>query len=196
MGGGEAKLRGRSRRPGGSGTPGHGRVAVYGLEWDAPYQGSVVSWSTLAPHRWGFSFSHIASSENCVREFFGESRFEHRWRRWCSRESAHASASPRLGNHVMKTYRCCFRNQNSRVRAFRHIGCADDPAATTVATNLLKQNLYSGVELLHRERRIAQGQNGSEPKRANERQKTPFKARRAVRFETPALSERAASDNT
>jgi hypothetical protein len=66
----------------------------------------------------------------------------------------------------------------------------------TVAANLLNLNLYSGVELWHRERRVAQWQNGSEPKRANEGQKTPFKGRRAVRFETPTSSERTASDNT
>jgi hypothetical protein len=96
----------------------------------------------------------------------------------------------------VKTYRCYFLDQNSRVRAIRIIACADDDAAMTAAGNLLKQNPFSGAELWHRERWVAQWQNGSEPKRANEGQETPFNGSRAVRFEAPASSERAECDDT
>jgi hypothetical protein len=63
----------------------------------------------------------------------------------------------------MKTYRCYFLDQNSRVRAFRHIACADDEVAMTKAGNLLKQNLYQAAELWHRERWVGQWQRGSDP---------------------------------
>jgi hypothetical protein len=88
----------------------------------------------------------------------------------------------------MKTYRCYFLDENSRVRALRSIACADDDAAMTRAANLLKQNPYSSVELWHRDRWVAQWQNRSKPKGANEGQVTPFKGSRAVRIEAPVSS--------
>ena len=56
----------------------------------------------------------------------------------------------------MKSYRCYFSDRNSRVRAFRHIACADDTAAMMIASRLLKQNLYAGAELWHRDRFVGQ----------------------------------------
>lgn len=95
----------------------------------------------------------------------------------------------------MKTYRCYFLDQNSRVRAFRIIGSASDNAAITVAANLLKENSYSGVELWHREHWVAQWQNGLEQKCANGGQETPFEGHLGVPLEAPAAPERVTSDN-
>ena len=66
----------------------------------------------------------------------------------------------------MKTYRCYFLDGNARVQASRHIACADDDAAISRAANLMKGNSFSGAELWHRGRWVAQWQNGSEPERA------------------------------
>lgn len=68
----------------------------------------------------------------------------------------------------MKTYRCYFLDQNSRVRAFRHIACADDDAAMNKVGNLLNQNTYRAAELWHRERWVGKWQRGSGPERARE----------------------------
>ena len=56
----------------------------------------------------------------------------------------------------MKSYRCYFSDRNARVRAFRHIACAGDDAAMTIASRLLKQNLYAAAELWHRDRFVGQ----------------------------------------
>ena len=63
----------------------------------------------------------------------------------------------------MKSYRCYFADRNSRVRAFRHIACADDAAAMTVASRLLKQNRYAGVELWHRNQFVGELLYGADP---------------------------------
>ena len=63
----------------------------------------------------------------------------------------------------MKTYRCYFLDQDSRVRASRQIACADDDAAVKVAANLLKQYAFWAAELWYRERRVGQWQRGLHP---------------------------------
>jgi len=63
----------------------------------------------------------------------------------------------------MKSYRCYFSDRNARVRAFRHIACAGDAAALTIASRLLKQNLYAGAELWHRDRFVGQLLYGADP---------------------------------
>jgi hypothetical protein len=63
----------------------------------------------------------------------------------------------------MKSYRCYFSDRNLRVRAFRHIACADDAAAMTIASSLLKQNLYAAAELWHRDTFVGQLPYGADP---------------------------------
>jgi hypothetical protein len=68
----------------------------------------------------------------------------------------------------MKSYRCYFSDRNSHVRAFRHIACADDAAAMTIASRLLKQNLYAGAELWHRDQFVGQLLCGADPNAVTE----------------------------
>ena len=56
----------------------------------------------------------------------------------------------------MRSYRCYFSGRSCRVRAFRHIACGGDAAAMTIASQLLKQNLYAAAELWHRDRFVGQ----------------------------------------
>ena len=89
----------------------------------------------------------------------------------------------------MKTYRCFFLDRNSRVRASRHIVCADDTAAMTKAHNLLKQNLYHAAELWHREHWVGQWRRGSDSHR-------PRYAWTDKTIQGPAAPESATADNT
>jgi hypothetical protein len=104
------------------------------------------------------------------------------------RGMAHTPASHRLGSHVMKTYRCYFLDGNSRVRAFRHIVCADDAAAMTRAVSLLKQNRCHAAELWHRAQWVGQWQRGLDPP-------TPLYSWTDKTVQSPAAPQRATSDN-
>ena len=68
----------------------------------------------------------------------------------------------------MKSYRCYFSDRNARVKAFRHIACTSDEAALTIASRLLKQNLYAAAELWHRDTFVGQLLYGVDPDAAAE----------------------------
>jgi hypothetical protein len=64
----------------------------------------------------------------------------------------------------MKSYRCYFSDRDSRLRAIRHIVCADHADAIAIASRLLKQNLYTAAELWHCDQFIGQLLNESDAK--------------------------------
>jgi hypothetical protein len=68
----------------------------------------------------------------------------------------------------MKSYRCYFSDHDSRLRAIRHIVCADHADAIAIASRLLKQNLYAAGELWHRDQLIWQLLHESDAKAATE----------------------------
>src|SRR5579863_4036138 len=78
--------------------------------------------------------------------------------------AAHASTSRRLESHNMKSYRCYFSDRDSRLRAIRHIVCADHADAIAIASRLLKQNLYTAAGLWHCDQFIGQLLNESDAK--------------------------------